>query len=94
MLLQLLTAPVSLPLAGFRFILGQIADLAEKELYDEDRIREDLLLLQLRLEEGEIDEETYQREEAEVLQRLRVARAYRAATEYAGGAEVSTDLAE
>src|SRR5690242_951514 len=44
MLLQLLTAPISLPLSGLRFILGQIADLAEQELYDEDRIRQDLLL--------------------------------------------------
>ena len=77
MLLQLLTLPISLPLAGFRFILGQVQELAEKELYDEDRIRDDLLLLQLRLEEGEIDEAQFQVEEAEVMRRLRVARAYR-----------------
>ncbi len=77
MLLQLLTAPISLPLAGFRFVLGQIQDLAERELYDEDRIRDDLLLLQLRLEEGEIDEAQYQPEEADIMRRLRVARAHR-----------------
>jgi len=82
MLLQLLTLPVSLPLAGFRFILGQVQELAERELYDEDRIRDDLLFLQLRLEEGEIDEAQFQIEEAEVMRRLRVARAYR---EGAGG---------
>ncbi len=92
MLLQLLTAPVSLPLAGFRFILSQIADLAEQELYDEARIKEELLLLQLRLEEGEIDEETYKEQEAEVLQRLRVARAYRATARATAGPEVSTDV--
>jgi hypothetical protein len=74
MLTQLLTAPVSLPLAGFRFILERIAEMAEQELYDESRIREDLLLLQLRLEEGEIDEDEYL--EAEVMARLRAARAY------------------
>lgn len=77
MLLQLLTAPISLPLAGFRFILGQVQELAERELYDEGRIRDDLLLLQLRLEEGEIDEAQYQLEEPEIMRRLRVARAYR-----------------
>ena len=77
MLLQLLTAPLSLPLAGFRFILGQVQDLAERELYDEGRIRDDLLLLQLRLEEGELDEDQYQVEEAEIMRRLRVARAHR-----------------
>jgi hypothetical protein len=79
MLFDLLTAPISLPLAGFRFVLGQILEMAERELYDEDRIREDLLLLQLRLEEGEIDEAAYAAEEAEIMQRLRIARAYREA---------------
>lgn len=77
MLLQLLTAPLSLPLAGFRFILGQVQDLADRELYDEGQIHNDLLLLQLRLEEGEIDEEEYQVAEAEIMRRLHVARAYR-----------------
>jgi hypothetical protein len=77
MLLQLLTAPISLPLAGFKFILGQVQDLAERELYDDDRIRDDLLLLQLRLEEGEVDEAQYQLEEAEIMRRLRIARAHR-----------------
>jgi len=77
MLLQLLTAPISLPLAGIRFILGQVQELAERELYDEGRIRDDLLLLQLRLEEGEIDEAQYQLEEPEIMRRLRVARAHR-----------------
>ena len=75
MIFKLLTLPVSLPLSGFRFILGQIEQLAERELLDVDRIREDLLLLQLRLEEGEIDEEEYVAREAEIMARLRAARA-------------------
>ena len=74
MLVTLLTAPVSVPLLGFRFILEQIRQVAERELFDEDRIREDLLLLQLRLEEGEISEEEYLRQEAEIMARLRAAR--------------------
>jgi len=56
MLLKLLTAPLSAPGAGFKFILQTLADMAEKELYDESRIREELLVLQLRLEEGELSE--------------------------------------
>lgn len=80
MLLQLLTAPISLPLAGFRFILGQVQELAEKELYDVDRIRDDLLLLQLQLEEGEIDEPEFQLREEEIMQRMRAARARRQGT--------------
>jgi hypothetical protein len=95
MLLQLLTAPITLPLSGFRFILGQIADFADQELYDEDRIRQDLLLLQLRLEEGEIDEEQYEAEEAEIMQRLRVARANReAGSRTTAGPEITADLPE
>jgi uncharacterized membrane protein len=76
MLLQLLTAPVSAPVFGLRFVLQRLLEVAEQELMDIDRIHEDLLLLQLRLEEGEISEEEYLREEAAIMQRLREARAY------------------
>ncbi len=79
MLFKLLTAPISAPVAGFRFILEQLQDMAERELYSEERIREDLLLLQLRLEEGEITEAEYVPREAEILARLRAAREYRKA---------------
>ena len=76
MLFKLLTLPLSAPLDGLRFVLGQIGEMAEREFYDVDRIRENLLLLQLRLEEGEITEEEYAVEEAEIMARLRAARAY------------------
>ena len=76
MLLKLLGAPVTAPLSGFRFILEQIAEMAERELYDEGRIREELLLLHLRLEDGEISDEEYVAQEAEILARLRMAREY------------------
>ena len=77
MLVTLLGAPISVPLLGFRFILEQLRQVAERELFDEDRIREDLLLLQLRLEEGEITEEEYVAQEADIMARLRAARAHR-----------------
>ena len=77
MLLRLLTAPVSLPLSGFRFILNQVAEMAERELLDEDRIREELLLLQVRLDDGDVTEEEYPALEAEIMTRLRAAREYR-----------------
>ena len=76
MLLKLLTAPITLPLSGLRFVLGRVEEMAERELYDEERIREELLLLQLRLDEGEITEDEYLVEEAEVMTRLRAAREY------------------
>jgi hypothetical protein len=77
MLLRLLAAPVTLPISGFRFILTQVAEMAERELYDEDRIREDLLLLQVRLDDGEITEAEYLDQEAEIMVRLRAAREHR-----------------
>jgi hypothetical protein len=77
MLLKRLTAPLTAPLAGFKFVLNQVGQMAERELYDEDRIREELLELQLRLDEGEMSEDEYAEREAEVMARLRVAREYR-----------------
>jgi hypothetical protein len=76
MLLKVLGAPVGLPVAGFRYILETIRDMVERELYDEDRIREELLLLQLRLDEGELDEAAYDEQETLLLAQLRAAREY------------------
>lgn len=79
MLFKLLGAPITAPIAGFKSLLQLLQDEAERELYDEDRIREDLLLLQMRLAEGELDEDEYTRREAEILARLREARERRKA---------------
>ena len=79
MLFKLLMAPITAPLAGFRFILNQVGEMAEAELYDEDRIREELLELQLRIDEGDITEQEYAELEADVMARLRVAREHRQA---------------
>ncbi len=77
MLFKLLAAPVTLPVSGLRFILQQLLEMAERELLDEDRIRDELLLLQLRLEEGEISEEEYAAAEATLIARWRAARVAR-----------------
>lgn len=77
MILKLLTAPITAPGAGFKFILKQLQTMADRELYDEDRLREELLLLQLRLEEGEITEDEYLQQEAQIIAQLREARARR-----------------
>ena len=52
---------------------------AEKELTDDEPVKEALLLLTLKLEEGEIDEEEFAREEAVLHARLREIKAYREA---------------
>jgi hypothetical protein len=77
MLLKLLSLPISLPIAGVRFCLDQVLEMAEAELMDDSAVREELLLLQLQLEEGEITEEEYVEHEAVLMQRLREIRAYR-----------------
>jgi gas vesicle protein GvpG len=70
-LFKLLGAPITLPMAGIKFVFNQIADLADQELNDEGTLREQFLLLQVQLEEGDIDEDEFAEREAELLARLR-----------------------
>lgn len=65
---DLLLAPVT----GFKFILNQIQKIADKELNDDQFIKEQLLELQMRLELEEISEEEYKEREADLFARLRV----------------------
>lgn len=67
---DLLLAPVT----GFKFILGQIQKLADRELNDDSVIKEQLLELQMRLELEEISDEEYAEREAELFARLRAIR--------------------
>ena len=71
MLFKLLGLPFSLPAAGLKFVFQQVADLADRELYDESVVHEQILLLQVQLEEGEIDDDEYVAREAELMVRLR-----------------------
>ncbi|HZI20373.1 MAG TPA: gas vesicle protein GvpG [Pyrinomonadaceae bacterium] len=64
---DLLLAPVN----GFKFILRQIQQIADKELNDESVIKEQLLELQVRLELEEVSEEEYAAAERELFARLR-----------------------
>jgi hypothetical protein len=70
-LFKLLGAPFTLPGAGMKFIFNQIADMANQELDDESVLREDLLLLQVQYEEGDIDDDEYAEREAALMVRLR-----------------------
>jgi Gas vesicle protein G len=84
MLFKLLTAPLTLPVEGMKFVFRQVAELADQELNDEGTLREQLLLLQLQLEEGDIDEDDFAEQEAVLLARMREIRARkRAAAEQA-----------
>lgn len=65
---------LALPVKGFMGIVKKIHGMVEQELYDETRVREKLMALQLRLELNEIREEEYRRIESELLSRLDDAR--------------------
>jgi hypothetical protein len=61
-----------IPVTGFKFILGQIQELADKELNDESVIKSQLLELQMRLELEEVSDEEFKEQEADLFARLRV----------------------
>jgi hypothetical protein len=79
MLFKLLGAPISLPAAGVKFIFKTLAEMADQEMNDEGVLREQFLLLQVQLEEGDIDDEEYAEREAGLLARLREIKARRRA---------------
>jgi hypothetical protein len=91
-LFKLLGAPITLPIAGMKFVFKQVADLADQELNDEGTLREQLLLLHVQLEEGDIDEDDYAEQEAVLLARMReIKERKRAATEQAVQEEIPAE---
>jgi hypothetical protein len=73
----LFTALLTLPLApvrGVAWVAEQVAEEAERQLYDEEYILSDLLRLELDAEDGLLDEEERGRQEDELLERLAASR--------------------
>ncbi|MGH2365514.1 MAG: gas vesicle protein GvpG [Chloroflexota bacterium] len=66
-----------LPVTGVRWIFRQIALAAERELMDDEPVRDELLELQLMLETGDVTEAEYIQREEQLMQRLREVRAWR-----------------
>lgn len=66
----LLTLPLA-PVRGLGWVLDQVVEEAEAQLHDPARIRAELAEAEAALERGEIDEETYEALERELLDRLR-----------------------
>ncbi len=59
------------PLKGVIWVAEKVKQIAEQELYDEGRIKERLMELQLQFElYDEISEEEYKKQENELLARL------------------------
>ena len=76
----LLTLPLS-PVKGVVWVADQVAEEADRQLYDENRIRAELLQVELDADEGKLSEEEQQRMEDELFERLAVAQARRAEAE-------------
>src|SRR5213593_3241756 len=72
---DLLLLPIRLPVAGFNWIMRQIQTMADEELLNDQPWKERLIELQMMLEIGDITEEEYAREEAQVFAALRDIRA-------------------
>jgi hypothetical protein len=78
----LFTALATLPLApvrGVAWVAEQVAEEADRQLYDEGSIRREMLQLELDFDDGKIDQIERQRREEELLERLAVSQARRAA---------------
>jgi hypothetical protein len=69
--------PVTGPIAGIQWSMNQVIKVVEEELTDDTAVKQDFMALQMKLELGEIDDEQYVVEEANIMARLREVRAWR-----------------
>src|SRR5881227_3581468 len=60
-----------MPFSGMGFVFRTLARVAEEQYTDDAPVKERLLELQVRLDNGELSEKQYVREEAEILRDLR-----------------------
>src|SRR5579859_2179697 len=74
---RLLLLPITGPVAGIRWCLKQVVNIAEQELMDGSAVKDELLELQMAVETGDISEEEYNQREAVLMRRLREIREYR-----------------
>jgi hypothetical protein len=72
---DILMLPMQLPIAGFNWIMKQIQTMANEELMNDQPWKERLIELQMMLEVGDLTEEEYTQQEAQVFQALREIRA-------------------
>lgn len=69
LLTQLATLPLA-PVRGAVWVIERVVEAAENEYYDPGPVERELAALERRLLSGEIDEETFDRQEDELLDRL------------------------
>ncbi len=59
------------PISGFKFILRTLVKTAEEQWNDDAPLKERLMELQVALDQGDLTEDQYAEQEAEILQALR-----------------------
>jgi hypothetical protein len=85
----LITLPLA-PVRGVVWVVEQVADEADRQMFDETRIRGELLQLELDYDEGLVDDEERAAIEDELIARLTIARQRK--REEAEHAAASSDL--
>ena len=78
-----------LPISGFKFVLNTLLQVAEEQYTDTAPVKQRLLELQVELESGEITEQEYTVQEAEIFRELREIEKRK--RELAGGTEEQDD---
>lgn len=73
MLGKLLTLPFTAPVKGAVWLAQEIHDVAEREQNDPARLRAELDRLERALDAGEIDEDTFEALEEDLITRLQAA---------------------
>ena len=73
----LLTLPLA-PVRGVAWVAEKVAEEAERELYDENRIMQELSELESAKDRGEISDESFDASVDQLLERLQVGRDLRA----------------
>jgi hypothetical protein len=79
----LLLLPITGPVRGFRFMLERLRDEAESVLRDEGRAFAELIDLSMRHNAGQLSDDEYVQQEAELLERLTSIREYYNELQYA-----------
>lgn len=70
----LITLPLA-PVRGVAWVAEKVTEELDRQLYDEDNIRRELLQLELDHEDGLIDDEERRMKEEELMQRLSMSQA-------------------
>lgn len=91
LLWNILSAPIMLPTKGMLFVFDKIREQAETELWDEGKVHQQLLQLQMMLDVGDISEADFYAAEEELLDRMDAIIAHKQGLDLEDEAEVETE---